>query len=120
MDILIIGENIEVYDLIKELELLNCKVVHIKNLAELISLYEKELFDLIILDEHLCDQLTRDELEKIRYLRGKEYGIPIVVFGVSEDEENKYKKNGYSKTISKHHTTEELENFLISVSKKEF
>ena len=116
MDILLLGNTIEIYQLGKEIELLNNNVVHLNSLTDLTSLDDNAKFDLIIFNEDVCDQITKDELEKIRVLRGRGYGVPIVVFGGDESSESDYKKKGFSKLILWSHPTEELEKFLIEVS----
>ncbi|MCX8064828.1 MAG: hypothetical protein N3G21_06605 [Candidatus Hydrogenedentes bacterium] len=119
MDILVIGKEVEVHDLVIELELLDNRVVHLNSLTDLISLKEDEIFDVIILERELCYQLPRDELEKIRFLRGRGYKVPVVVFGATIAEESNYREKGYSTIISKSHATKEVEEFLTAVLKGE-
>lgn len=115
MDVLVVGKKLEVYELSKEIESLENRVVCLNDLTDLFTLDDDERFDLIIFDEEICEELTRDELEKVKVLRGKGYGTPIVAFVKDESGEVDFRKKGFSKIIPWSHPTEELERFLIEV-----
>ncbi len=115
MDILIVGKKVEVYELSKEIESLENRVVCLNDLTDLFTLDDNDRFDLIIFEEEVCNELTRDELEKVRALRGKGYGTPIAAFVMDESVEVDFRKKGFSKIIPWSHPTEELEKFLIEV-----